>query len=143
MEQGDQSHNQTNTHLTDGSNAIPAEGVGRLPSRRRRNGRPERDSRKKSTFETHDHNSVGYEWLHPGWVAEVHETKLGRVYKKIPFGIRGGSGGGPAGHAPRQPPTPDRGRRRGLSQLATLIEGWVPGKAAPIASPDPKWDFFF
>ncbi|OWM70053.1 uncharacterized protein LOC116197578 [Punica granatum] len=88
MEQGDQSHNQTNTHLTDGSNAIPAEGVGRLPSRRRRNGRPERDSRKKSTFETHDHNSVGYEWLHPGWVAEVHETKLGRVYKRY-FDERG------------------------------------------------------
>ncbi|OWM70054.1 hypothetical protein CDL15_Pgr025903 [Punica granatum] len=82
MEQVDQSHNQANTQLTDGSNGVPASDVARLSSGRRKNRRPERDSRKKSTFEMHDHTSVGYDWLHPGWVVEVHQTKSGRVYKR-------------------------------------------------------------
>lgn len=81
MEQGDRSYSQAESEVVNGAGAVPARVIRRSSSRRRRNGWPRRDPRRKAAYATYDHNSIGYEWLQPGWIAEEYTTKSGRTYK--------------------------------------------------------------
>lgn len=79
MEQGDQSQNEAATEAVGGAEPVPAQAPGRSSSRRR-NGRRKR-TRRKPKVTTYDSNSIGYDWLPPGWLAEVYSTGWGRTYK--------------------------------------------------------------
>lgn len=81
MEQGDQNYSQVESDAAGGANAMPARASRRSSSRTRKNRRPKTEPRKKTLHATYDHNSVGYEWLRSGWIAEEYITKSGRTYK--------------------------------------------------------------